>query len=74
MKEKIKLSPKCLPIYRGLCTELNDWIHYLGFRSDEEAIQSLFINEQTVSVLEKITEVDEDWHISKAHVIWRDRH
>jgi len=67
MKEKIKLSPKNLPIYRGLCTERNDWIHYLGFRSDEEAIQ----NTDSVSVLEKITQVDEESHISETHVIWR---
>jgi len=68
MRNKIKLSPKNLPLYRGLETSSNDWVHYLGFRSDEEVIQA---ESKSVSILEKITEVDEEWHISKTHVIWR---
>ena len=72
MKNKVKLSPKNLPLYRGFDTSWNDWVHYFGYGSDadEEVIQD---RSKSVSILEKITEVDEDMHISKTHVIWREQ-
>ena len=72
MKNKPKFPQKCLPIYRGFDTTWNSWVHYLGYGSDadEQVIQD---NSKDVSILEKITEVDEDMHISKTHVIWREQ-